>query len=521
MAEQQQLLTSRRARGLVQVLGTARKELLDVLRQPRLIVVLVAGPFLILVLFAVGFDQDETALRTQFVGPEGSVYEQAVATYEDILQQYLEPVGYSSDVLGAQQRVASGELDLVVQFPPQASEQVLEGEQAVINVFHEKIDPVQRTSVEIAARLAVLELNAEIVERVLTEVAGDRLTPVEEGVARVDEQVRAVRDATDAGDVPGARAEAAELESALADVERGTTSSTALVQQLGGDIGEQQRSDLDALTGTVADMQSTAGRLEQLDDGELTEALAATRQLEEDRDTLQQQSDGVLTLEPEVLARPFRPDAENLQRRPVQLGDFFAPSAIALLLAHLALTVAAMGLVRGEGMGLFEIYRVGPMGTRNVLAGTYLSHLVLGAVVAAASVAAVVWGVDVPLRGNPWWLVPGLLLLVAGSVGLGLVVGLLARSDTQAVQMAMLVLLAGLFFGGFFLDLELFHEVVRVVSWALPVTFGISLLQDVLLRGDPPALVDWLGLVGTTVVYGGAGAVLLRRRLRIRRPAAA
>lgn len=516
MRDQQELLSSRRTRGLVRVQGIVRKELLQVLRQPRLLVVLVLGPFVILVLFGLGFDREETALRTEFVGPEDSIYEDAVSTYEETLEAFVTPVGYSSDVLGAQQRVQSGEIDLVVQFPPDASENVLEGEQAVINVFHDKIDPIQQDSVNITARLAVLELNAEILERMLGEASGGSLRPVDEGVAEVDQRVQAINQALDADDLETAQAEATELQAALADVESVSRSSVGLAQQLGGEVTDEQRDQIDAMTETTSRMEESAGRLQELDDDELREARIEGQQLAADRDQLQEQSEGAVTLDPEVLTRPFRSDSENLQREPVRVADYFSPNTIALLLAHLALTIAAMGLVRGEETGLFEVFRVGPTSTRSVLGGTYLSHVLLGSAVAAALVAAVVFGMGVPMRGDPLWLVPGLLLLITASVGLGVVVGVLARSDTQAVQMSMLVLLAGLFFGGFFLDLELFRYPVKLLSWALPVTYGIRLMQDVMLRGDAPALFDLLGLVGTTLAYGTAGMLLLRRRLRIR-----
>lgn len=515
------LLAPRWARGLVQLTGIVRKELLDVLRQPRLVAVLVIGPFLILVLFGIGYDRESTVLTTAFVGPEGAAYEQALAEGNESLERYVRSVGYSSDVLGAQERVESGEIDLVVQFPPNPSERVLDGEQAIINVFHEKIDPIQQSTVEISATLAVLELNAEILANVLGELSDGQVQPADEGVAEADDRVAAIRSAVDADDLDTARTEAAELETALGDVRTASASSVALTEQLGGELTDEQQDELSTLTATTTEMSATAGAIRGLPDGAIAEADRLTDELEEQNQQLAEDSEGVVTLDPAVLTRPFRADAENLQREPITADQFFAPNAIALLLAHLALTIAAMGLVRGEALGLFEVYRVGPMGTRNVVAGTYLSYLLLGGAIAAALIAATVLGLDVPLRGDPAWLVPGMLLLVSASVGLGIVVALVARSDTQAVQLAMLVLLAGLFFGGFFLDLELFSYPVRGLAWALPVTYGISLLQDVMLRGDSPALIDWLGLVGTTLVYGVIGTALLDRRLRIRAGAAA
>jgi ABC-2 type transport system permease protein len=71
----------RRVRRSVQVSGFLRKEIVAFLRQPRLLLVLVVGPFLILFLFGVGYDQEQSVVRTAFVGPEGSVYEDSIEQF--------------------------------------------------------------------------------------------------------------------------------------------------------------------------------------------------------------------------------------------------------------------------------------------------------------------------------------------------------------------------------------------------------------------------------------------------------
>lgn len=61
-----------------------------------------------------------------------------------------------------------------------------------------------------------------------------------------------------------------------------------------------------------------------------------------------------------------------------------------------------------------------------------------------------------------------------------------ARSNSQAIQYGMLTLLAAIFFSGFFLPLYRLASSVRIVSWLLPATYGTVMLQDVMLRGQPP-----------------------------------
>jgi ABC-2 type transport system permease protein len=72
---------------------------------------------------------------------------------------------------------------------------------------------------------------------------------------------------------------------------------------------------------------------------------------------------------------------------------------------------------------------------------------------------------------------------VLASLGVGLLISVVADSERQAVQLSLLMLLASVFFSGFVLAVDEFRLPVQVAAYALPVTSGIALLQDVMLRG--------------------------------------
>jgi ABC-2 type transport system permease protein len=229
------------------------------------------------------------------------------------------------------------------------------------------------------------------------------------------------------------------------------------------------------------------------------------------------QQENITSVDPAVVVRPFTADTTSLLREPVAINDFFAPAAIALLVQHMALTFASLTIVRDRHLGLFELYRVGPIEPGRVLLGTYLAHLVLDTGVAAVLLVVARLGIGVPFRGDPAWAAIGIAGLVTASVAGGMVLSLLARSDTQAVQFAMLALLAGLFFGGFLLDLDALRYPVKAISLALPVTYGTRLLRDVMLRGAEPAVWDLLGLVATSLAFAGLAWWLMARQLRLGR----
>lgn len=493
-------------RPFVQFFGMLRKEILVIVRQPRLLLILVVGPFLVLGLFAIGFDPQNTVLETTFVGPEDSMYESSLEEFADEMEQYVDYAGYTSDLVGAEQQLADGEVDLVVLFPSDPVSDVLSGEQATIQVLHNKIDPIQVTTVEVSAQIAVQELNAQILERVVGQAQGV-LVPFDEGLDQTTAVIEELSAALDSGDED-------EIESLVDDLVNSSASVSTIV-----DVSEELATELDGSSiDAFGDLATSASNLDQtvaeLADGSDVsgENLEAVQSALTD---VAEKGELVTTLDPTVIVRPFAGETTNLQRQPVSVSDFFAPGAVALLVQHMVLTFAAMSLVTDRAAGLFELYRVGPVGPGRIITGKVSAFTIVGGGAAAALFAALTLGLDVPMRGPIAWVAGSTALLLVASIALGLCISLASRTDTQAVQYALLALLAGLFFGGFFLDLDAFTYPVKALSWAMPVTYGTRIYRDVLLRGTDPSTLDLVGLAANAVVYLAVAWYFLARRIRV------
>ncbi len=394
-------------RSPIRALTFVRKEILDVVRQPLLLLALIVGPFLILAIFGVGLREVDPPLRTALVVEEGSelreqVYEFAEDEHES---GRLVIEGISDDQVAARSALRSRELDLVIVFPDEVSETVEEGEQAVIRLYHNQIDPVEGQAISLFARTAVAELNDRILEDIVAEFQ-----------------------------------EAAQ--------ERGVDDELPYVD-----------------------------------------------------------------LAPEVLVSPFTGETELLSGSPVSLADFYAPAVVIVLLQHLAVTLLGLSVVRERTLGANELFRVSPLRTGEYVVGKFLAYLVLGGVVGAALLALLVFGLGTPMHGS--WLALSAVLgvLLFTSIALGLSVAAVANSDSQAVQYAMLVLLATIFLSGFLLSLERFIPLARPVAWLLPASYGIQLVRDIMLRGGPLDTTVLFGLAGYGIVFTVIAVLLVRWRM--------
>ncbi|HEV8053360.1 MAG: ABC transporter permease [Chloroflexi bacterium] len=228
----------------------------------------------------------------------------------------------------------------------------------------------------------------------------------------------------------------------------------------------------------------------------------------------QLEGQGDLTqIPPEVIAAPTRANTVNQSPVTPSIVHFFAPAILALILQHMAVTMSALSLVRERLSGTMELFRVSPATSMELLAGKYIGFAVISAIIATAIVLLVVYGLGTPMLGSPLALAAILALVVFASLGLGLLISVIADSERQAVQLALLVLLASVFFSGIVLPVQDFRVPVQVLSYVLPVTHGITLLQNVMLRGE-------IGDVWQIAVLGVEGlilfiltALLLRRQL--------
>ncbi len=222
-------------------------------------------------------------------------------------------------------------------------------------------------------------------------------------------------------------------------------------------------------------------------------------------------------LNPAVVAAPTRAEVADLAPSPPNIVAFYGIMVLALIVQHTAITVSALSMLHDRRRGMFDLFRMSPMASSDLLTGKYAAFALLGTAVALAVLGVLVFGFGVPFLADPAVVVGSVALLVLASIGIGIVVALVSDSDRQAVQVALLVLLASVFFSGLALDLDQFSAPVRAVSALLPVTQAGSLLQDLMLRGETAQAWRAAVLAAMAGVLFVAGWLVLRRQLH--RPA--
>lgn len=507
------------SRFIVRASTFLRKELATVFRQPRLILTLILGPFLIMLLFGFAFRKEGRSLRTVFVIGEDSPFVEQVEEFAQTIGPAIIYEGIIPDRNAALNRLARNQVDMVIIVPDNPMEDIRNNQQAVLEMYHNEIDPIQVDYVRQVGRLYVDSLNRKVL-RSATAENQEEAGNLQDKLDAAQSSAKAYREALAARNAAAASAEKENLSTNLVALRILAGASMGIAEGTNETFGGGTESDPNQSSDSLANLDSLIDELSARPDAvtpqEMQQEEQEAAEIENSIADLNTQLSDFQNMDPNVITAPFTVNAESVTGIELELTDFFTPAVIVLLLQHLFVTFAAMSIVQERRAGTMELFKTSPISAAEILFGKTLSFFTFGLVIAATITALVVFVLGSPMLGT--WMNYALVViaLLLTSLAVGFFISLISENDTQAVQFSMLLLLASIFFSGFFLDLRLMWEPMKVFSYALPATYGINLMHNVMLRGLPLPLTIFGGLALIGLLLFLIDWIIMRRLMQTR-----
>jgi ABC-2 type transport system permease protein len=153
-------------KSIVRITSFTGKELREVFRRPGVLASLILGPFGIMLIFGLGYTGSRQPFDTEIVIPAGVALPSDPGYYQKLGQGRIRVVRVSDDPAGARDRLAGKTIDLVVEVPANAVEELRAGHQTKIGVSWNEIDPVYDQLAHLAVGELVSALNTEIIRQV-------------------------------------------------------------------------------------------------------------------------------------------------------------------------------------------------------------------------------------------------------------------------------------------------------------------------------------------------------------------
>jgi ABC-2 type transport system permease protein len=197
-------------------------------------------------------------------------------------------------------------------------------------------------------------------------------------------------------------------------------------------------------------------------------------------------------------------------------APFMIPGVMTMLLVITTTVVTAMGLSREREMGTLEQVLVTPIRPLLLLLGKMAPFLVIGCFDVFMVLTAGVWIFKVPVRGDPLVLVAGTLLYLVCTLGIGLLISSVSKTQQQSFLAGFLFIMPAILLSGVMTPVQAMPAWLRTVTYVNPVRYFVEVIRANLLKGAGFADLWW-----RLLALGGIGClILLFATVRFRKRAA-
>jgi len=171
----------------------------------------------------------------------------------------------------------------------------------------------------------------------------------------------------------------------------------------------------------------------------------------------------------------FNPDMRS--------ANLLIPGLIAILLTFSGTILSAFAIVKERERGTLEQLMVTPVSPLAVVVGKLLPYLGLAYVQLLLILVLMRFLFSVPIHGSLTLLLLLSPVYLLSLLSVGLLVSSRAKSQMEAMQRAMGIMLPSVLLSGYIFPIASLPLPLRVVSYVLPATHFIKIARGIVIRG--------------------------------------
>ncbi|MFZ5633399.1 MAG: ABC transporter permease [Bacillota bacterium] len=162
---------------------------------------------------------------------------------------------------------------------------------------------------------------------------------------------------------------------------------------------------------------------------------------------------------------------------------FMVPAILGIIVTMTMVMMTAIAIVRERERGTLEQLIVTPIRPFELMIGKIVPNIVLGysQITVALLVGSLVF--HVPVRGSLLELYLLTLFFITASLGIGILISNIAKTQMQAFQMSFFILLPSILLSGFLFPREAMPVIIQYIGNLLPLTYYLVIIRGIVLKG--------------------------------------
>ena len=164
--------------------------------------------------------------------------------------------------------------------------------------------------------------------------------------------------------------------------------------------------------------------------------------------------------------------------------NFMVPGIVGLLLSLITLILTSLAVVKEKEIGTMEQLIVTPLKPYQIIIGKLVPFVVLSFAAVIIILAAMYFIFGIPVKGELWFLFFSSFLYILSTLGLGLFVSTISKTQQQAMMISIFgVMMPMIFLSGFAFPIENMPKSIQYISYIVPLRYFNEIIRGVILKG--------------------------------------
>ena len=180
----------------------------------------------------------------------------------------------------------------------------------------------------------------------------------------------------------------------------------------------------------------------------------------------------------------IQPNTKILYNPELKTAFFLIPGILAIIMHMMTILFTSFAIVREREAGTLEQLMATPIRVSDLMVGKVIPYALIGFMDMILTLGVMIWFFDISISGSFWFLCIASIIFIVTSLAIGLLISTTCRSQVQAVQLTLGLLLPSLLISGFVFPLEPMPWFIKIFSYCLPLTYYLDIIRGVVIKGN-------------------------------------
>lgn len=213
---------------------------------------------------------------------------------------------------------------------------------------------------------------------------------------------------------------------------------------------------------------------------------------------------------------PLVPNLRMLYNPQLKSSYNFVPGIMGLILLLVCALMTSVSIVKEKETGTMEVLLVSPVKPIGIVFAKMIPYFVISCMVLVITLLLTIFVLKVPVEGSFFWMILVSLLYIILSLGIGLLVSSLVKTQIIATLIiGMVFLVPVMMMSGMLYPIESMPYVFQLIAQVIPAKWYIEAIRKIMIEGVPFVFVlKEVGvLLGMTVVIFTAAVLKFNDRI--------